>query len=700
MNPILLRKLRKLVLLPLTTIFMVLAGCFDDNFDLDRLSDRIGYTASFVLPLAHGDLTLGNYLEPDDSTVFFNDDSSIRLVVREDSVFSVSLSDVFEFPLPDTIYRSFTTEAVSINDLSGKAGISLGEITSRMKEPEASAIRGSAGRTGIFPSIPPQSLGGLAEISIENIEYVMFSSGELELTARNNLPAGVSMEVRLVNLNSGSEAGRFVFENIGPGQSASRRSSLEGKKIEKAIRLEVVSFSTSSSNTPVLIDLAGNIEFVMGTHDLRVVKGMARIEKTRVASQFAGFVLNFRGDVGLKELNVKEGVVHYLFDNYNRGLTLEVLLANVTSNGETCGFQVYSDGSGGQSGGRYLLTDADFDIPDDVRIMMQYDLYVGSDDGSMSLFDLSHEELGFKVWFSDFSIGYISGYLGQDVIELEIENFRFITDIFNKISGDFRLTNPSARIFYENSGGVPSELLLNITGFSADAGRHVSLFNEARRNFGINHPDKPYSVSSGEIRLDRESSNIVDFIALPPSFFKVDAALKINPDGPSGGINFITSESSARMGMEFEIPLDMQLRGAILTDTLPITIAPDDIGIIENLIMHLQVTNGLPAGASVNLSLYDSLTGRTLHTFKEMALMESPPVDANGMVVSGREVVTEAELEIPGHVVDLLKQASHLIILARLDTGRHNGKQVPVKFLTTDRLNFRLKLKAGVNVKN
>ena len=690
--------LKKLMSVPLVILILLLASCIKDNLDFDILSDRISYNPTLLLPLAHGNLTLGNLLEHDDSTVFFDADNTITLVFREDSVFSVTLNEMLELPLPDPIFRTFRTDPVRLDDFSTLTSISLGDIAGRINEPEASVIQNAEGNTAVFPQVPRQDPGGMATAVLENLEYVLFASGELEMTARNNLPVEVNMEIRLLNEPAGTEAGRFVYENLGPGESATIGSPLEGVTVTQNLTIEVLGFSTSSSSNEVLIDLSDDIELEINSNDLVVIKGKAMIAKTMLDTAGDAMVLNFEEDVELEELNIKEGVVHYAVDNVSGGLTMDVALTNVTRDGNTCGFEIISDGAGGRTEGAYKLLDADIGLDDRVRLVMEYTLYVGSDSNEMVEFDLSGESADLDIWFSDFMIGHTSGYLGQGEFDLEIEDFMIDHDLFNKISGDFRLTSPLIRIFYENSGGIPSELSLNMTARSADRTRQANLFDEERKKFTIGYPDEPFGSFSGEYLIESGSSNIIGFASLPPSVFRVNASVLMNPQGPGGAANFITSESSALMGMEFELPLDMQLNSLVLTDTMSIGAYQDEIDMIENLYMHMLVTNAFPSGASVSMSLFDSLANSVLYTFEEIAVMDAAGVDDRGGVIGGSETVTESEVEIPENVAALLKQATHIIIMARFISSQSNGSNLPVKFMTTDRLDFRIRLKAGLSI--
>jgi hypothetical protein len=175
----------------------------------------------------------------------------------------------------------------------------------------------------------------------------------------------------------------------------------------------------------------------------------------------------------------------------------------------------------------------------------------------------------------------------------------------------------------------------------------------------------------------------------------------MNPRGRNGGMdNFITSESRAYLGIEFELPLDMRFTDLILTDTIPFVIDPANYDLFEEVFLNLQITNSLPGGASVSLALYDSLSGLVVHNFGEILLMGSAGVGSGGEVIPGSSVTTETEIDIPNEVIDHMRISSHFIISSRLNSGRDQVMQVPVRFRTVDQLDFRIRLRARLNVGN
>lgn len=695
--------LRKIPVSTLFILFLVQASCVRDDFDFDRFSESISYTPSFVLPLAHGSLTLGNLLEPDDSLIFFDPDNSIRIAIREDSLFSVSAADVLEVPLPESTSNQFSMYPVVIDDFRSAARITLGDMTGpgRMYDPEASIINGLNGSTAIFPPVPDQHLGSFPADSLENIDHAYLTHGEMEMQVTNNLPVEVSMDIQVVNDYDGTVVGLFRFENLGPQQTESEYAMLAEVLVRKHMSMELINFSSPGSDgSEVLIDLEEDIVIEIFAENLLAEKGKAMVPVTVLDSGSDMLDMFFDPGMEIETLTLESGKINYSIDNDFGGLNLNIDLLNVTRDDEMFGFSLATDGSGGIINGGEDLSDACFDFSEnDNKLMVGYNLVVGSEQ-EMTVFDLTGDMIGIDLNFSDFAAGYVSGYFGREELSLDDEEFEFDFDLFSKITGEFRFTNPSVRLFYENSLGVPVKLAFNLNGESSDGSRQAALFDTGEDEFLINTPEEPYNTVTGDFLINRETSNIVDFIALPPAKISLAASSVINPEGETAVPNFITGESSFSMGMEIELPLEMQLTSLGLTDTLEIDLDPDDIDIIERLIMTLEVTNGFPLGVEFDLILYDSRQDMNLHSFENIVLMEAAGVDDRGVVIPGSEAGSVAEIEITGVTVNHLRQADNFILSARLNTGSHNGLQVPVKLQTTNSLDFRIKARADINIKN
>ncbi len=683
-----------------TLMILVLGGsCVKDNFDFDLYSDKISYRPSVVIPIAHGSLTLGNLIESYDTDFIFDSDNSIRLLIRQDTILTFTNENIFKVPIPEPVSGQIPLAPVGLDPISSSSGISLGDLVApgRMGDPEASLINGSAGSISLFPAVTEQNIGSFPADPVGDFEFARFTGGEIILSVTNNFPVEVSMDIILINGPDGSQVGVFKFGKVGPGQTVLRAAPLSGIMVHNEMSFEVTGFSSPGSGTEqVLIKLDDELLIGITSENLLAEMGRARVPLTVIGTGRDFLDMHFEADQRIDELNLESGTVHYRVDNSSGGVMLNVEMVNVIASDDPFDFDIITDGSGGMAEGEEYFSDAGIELSVyQGRLLVNYTLMTGSDEG-LTDFDLTPGVLGFNIGFSDFKTGYATGYFGAMGIITGKQIF-IEYDLFDRLAGDFRFINPSIRFLYENSLGVPFRLRFDLEGESSGGREQVNLPEEGHFGIEIGSAEGPFSNTSGELLLGGDVAGVVEFVSLPPSDFMFESFTIMNPQGDTGPPNFITSGSRLNVDMEIDLPLEIQMTNMVLTDTIGIDIVTDNI---ESLFLDMDAENGFPLGLSVDLSLYDSVRNVVLHTFEDIVRMKAATVQENGFVVPGSATTAAASIEISGSTADLLGQAGHMIITARIDAGEHDSRQVPLKFQTTNSFDFRIKIRANLNINN
>lgn len=81
-------------------ILLVLPSCIKETYDMDKLSGELAINPTFVLRAVKGEMSLEDLVEPDDTTVIFDEDKLVKLVFKEDSIIDFRLADFYsEFNL-------------------------------------------------------------------------------------------------------------------------------------------------------------------------------------------------------------------------------------------------------------------------------------------------------------------------------------------------------------------------------------------------------------------------------------------------------------------------------------------------------------------------------------------------------------------------------------------------------------------------
>jgi len=96
---------------------MPFKSCVDsDDYDFDKLSEKVQWQPNFVAPVGYGEFTLEYLLdqhesEGEDKTIYFEEDG-IHIKYSEEAIFSYDVNDVLQFPEQSTIPLTFNLPPV------------------------------------------------------------------------------------------------------------------------------------------------------------------------------------------------------------------------------------------------------------------------------------------------------------------------------------------------------------------------------------------------------------------------------------------------------------------------------------------------------------------------------------------------------------------------------------------------------------
>ncbi len=164
---------------------ILLKSCVNsDDYDFDKLSDKVDWQPNFVAPVGHGEFTLQYLLdqheaEGEDQTIYFEEDG-IHIKYTEEDIFSYDASEVLDFP-------NQTNNVVNL-DLASAVGIPLA-----------------------LPLILPTS-SKIFSVSTDDASIILKEvnvNSVLNFILRNPLNTEVDLEVKLL---SGKKEGTAVIE--------------------------------------------------------------------------------------------------------------------------------------------------------------------------------------------------------------------------------------------------------------------------------------------------------------------------------------------------------------------------------------------------------------------------------------------------------------------------------------------------------
>lgn len=708
-------------LISLVLLAFLLSGCMEDKFDLEKLSDDMELSPKFSAPLARGSITLED-LVADGGENIVRDSSEthpyIKMVYREDSIFTFDGNDLFE--VNESGNESYTLGNIEIGSFGPiTSSITLEDIVNNATthEEEAGLIESADGQSIPFPELPESdsmAIEGTYEVdTIENFRYAVVDTGQIELTLTNNLPVETTIELDLrtkILDNTGTTEEEdtllehFEFRELQKNESHTEIFNLSGKKLGSVLYAKKVALSTPGSTDPVDINLDDDITIEAESGDLVISGGEVSIPEQSLQGKETNVSVGYSGDRRLDTLRLAGGGVDLTIDN-NTNIPAYMKLSlpkSRYSNGDTVTLEQAITAQS-TSYGELDMIDSETILTHTDSLPLEYTLSLGGTEDFVEFHASDSVEFSYNFYLDSDHIDYVSGYFGKDTLDFDSNVFNTGIPLFDNITGGFTLTNPTLKLFYTNTIGIPFAANLQLVGESADGNRQD--LNEKVNNDSLlyfdspSHPSYPppptYNGLQDTIRIDSSNSSIDEFISLPPKQIRFSGAGYINRNttDPSSTQNFITSENRVNVGMEMDLPLELKTTGLTYRDSVSFDM---DVDFDEAVTLYGLFKNQFPFSIDIKVTCRDSIANRDLLTLEPLnedgetvSFLEAPEVDENGRVKSSKENLIY--FKVSGDDIDLLNEANQLALEATVITSQTaEGDFTGVKFYTDYTLDFRL----------
>jgi len=249
--------------------------------------------------------------------------------------------------------------------------------------------------------------------------------------------------------------------------------------------------------------------------------------------------------------------------------------------------------------------------------------------------NMSVNTLQYKAIFGN--IGQRNIPIQEDTVNVELFN--------NTMQGNLYFVNPKIRLFINNSFGVPfSASFSDFKIYSSVSNTYVtysfpSSYNPTIIGAPFNYSDAPVVTP---IILDTLNfPNIRTIVSEYPRYVHVTTNATSNPIGTSQ-YNFIKDTSKLSVDLEVELPLWGRASWWILQDTLDFNFSDYykdstvDLHNVDWVKFHLNILNGMPTEAGVQVYLTDSLYNiiDTIFTPENMNIVASGILGSNGKVIA------------------------------------------------------------------
>lgn len=670
---------------------LALGSCQSDVVD----PTSVDVTASPViaLPLGEIGLTMDHLLIPD-SSLIYDDNTTYKVIVAEDSVFGIDVNDLISIPAQSPSNSSISMGVIGVNNVSISQDITLGDVAS---DAGLTTLNAAHGSSAPFPSMNETNVGTYGGSGFGSFTSASFANGTLTLGLTNDWPVPVSMGIDLVNGTTGATILTYAINNVAAnGGTGSDTESLVNITLPNSIGFKISSLTSPGSGTNfVSIDTTDNLELAISSADLEVYNAVTQISTQAISSDTQYVDLSTGGSEELRELMFSTASFDYEFvSTLAENLELNLNFPGSDQNGSVVDTTI-TIAAGATTTGTINLNGTVLDLTQDstqnhsrLPIAVAATL-VGS--GAMVNVD-SSDALDMTFEMTNLQFGHIKGFFGTQQITIDPGSVDLAIDFLENFDGEIAFSEPSIAMGITNSIGLPIQLVLDFNSF-----KDGTAYGLNGPNYVLPYPTTLGSTATGTLTYDNLNSSIVDVFTLPKDSITYGGSVNINHDTATFGTeNFVTSSSSISGDLLMEMPFYFTATGLGFYDTLATDqnnsgVLPAD-ATLESATLLLQTTTTLPLDASLTLSFYDANWNVLL--IKDLGLMESGVPDASGIVTAAN--VLNTELELDAQEAKTVLDAAHITAQASMDT--YNVGSDPVKLRTDATLNLNLGVQFQLNV--
>lgn len=610
-------------------LLFLMSNCNLDSLDFGNLSKEVNLNPEIVAPLAKANITVWDLINTANKEKDTNSGIA-KIVYRQNDLFKYNVSELLDLPLQQNFYLGDKQLGeISPANISVSKSITLNELTASL----GGAISGLIALDGTNAPFPIYSFNGpFVSFKLDQInDYtsITLSKGSLEISMENKLKVPVSIKGSLYDLAYNKKIkDEFTFNNIAPGGTSKVTLDLAGIVLSNRIEFRMISFETPGSATPVGINLNDYFKLTFDLKNLGISKGNLMIttaQQLEGNSGVFGFIFP-EPDMKAFTMQLKKGTLNIKMTNSsNLKGVINFTLNEIKRNGVAIKATIPL--SGNSTSIDLSGTDINF-TSDQVtpynRIPYSYSITVDKTEGYINY--ASTDVIKMDVALQNMEFKTIQGDFGKRVIQIDPSVFEMNVDMFNNINGGFKLANPTMELIIRNSIGMPATVGLNFIASSKE-GKTAAL------NPPVFDIPVPANINSGiatkSIVFNKQNSNIVSFIALPPTSQvayngKVDfnKSNLVTPQNP----NFLDADATFAIDLAMELPLELQIKDLTFKDTT--AISGSDFENLESAELIITATNQMPLDFDFQLQFVDTISKKQYWASKVTKILTAAPVNA------------------------------------------------------------------------
>ena len=276
------------------------------------------------------------------------------------------------------------------------------------------------------------------------------------------------------------------------------------------------------------------------------------------------------------------------------------------------------------------------------------------------------DRIQFNIGMTNTKFDRIYGFVDSQELEVSFEIVNF--DFFQQFAtGDITFSDPRVNFVFNNSFGFPLGVdFRQIEATNAD-GQSINLQGDIISQ--LNQVAGPRLQNEGitrvtEIEINKDNSNIVDLLSLKPERIVVDVIAESNPNGVPQQYNFINDASILDIGVDIEIPFDMNINGLQAEESMSFS-PPENIDDAKRLMIRLASENYIPLEGIVEIQFLNG-NGNIVYTVDEQAAFAAAEVGSTGRTTQPALATTDFVLEEQD--IRAIKNATSINLVVTLTT--------------------------------
>ncbi|HAE35706.1 MAG TPA: hypothetical protein PKX04_04310 [Chitinophagales bacterium] len=599
---------KRTVWLSIGMILLVLVSCKkkETYWDINMLT-----------PLVQGELTILDMLP--DSLTEVNADESLTLVYQ-DELLSYNFADE-NISIPDTLITTFVSlDSLSLDDRTIVQSITLGDVAIALGFPVGTFIILSNGSEAAIDPIADLSSGEQPIDATSFFQTATIQTGFLDIKVDNGFP--IPLENINLTIRNSMDGATIVDEYvayIGPGETFTSTTPLDGMTVEGNLIAEITDFSSPGSGGElVLIDTSDALVITMTAYDLELLAATAVFPAQDLIDNHNNIVYNMGGPE-FTQMKIKSGeVTMYVINTIQDSIHIEYSIPGAT---DQYGVPVYINPvvPPAPEGGSVVYDQA-FPL-DNFTIDLRgangtsyntfYNEFKASIDSTGNVVSISLEDsVEVQYGLRDIIPSELKGYFGQT--DFSVSDTVGGLSFFESITGgNLTLTDCDVLLHIENGVGVEGDFTINqLTAVNSRTGQTVNLYAPGIVNAPISvnrATNNPFIPGQNILELTPDNSNILDVLGILPDKLIYDINMQVNPNGNEFNYqDFFIEASRINFFIDMEIPMefiasDLVLEKQVETKFNELSNRED----IKSGTFTLHVDNGFPFSAGIAMTFYD-----------------------------------------------------------------------------------------------